>query len=213
MTELQHSQEKQAALMKNLMRTLMRAVDLHDPNCAGHSERTAQVAVAIGRELRLDDKVLEQLELAASLANVGKLFVPKELLTKMEPLTPEEHEILKQHVIRSGEILSGLEFDGPVLDIISQKHEYPDGSGYPHGLRGEQMLPEGKILAAANAFVAMVSARAYRPGMDMKAALDILLKESDGKYDRHIVAALFHVAENRPEWIGWAKPAKPGDAA
>lgn len=207
MTEVQRAQQKHADLMKNLVRTLMRAVDLHDPYCAGHSERTAQVAVAIGRELHFDDKALEQLELAASLANIGKLFVPAEILTKVEPLSEQEMSTLKLHVQHARDILGGLEFEGPVVEIISQKHEHMDGSGYPNGLRGDQMLVESRILAVANTFVAMVSARAYRMGLTVEEALNNLLAPGNAdKYDRHVVAALFHVAENRAEWISWREP-------
>lgn len=208
MTDIQRSQRKQAALMKSLVHTLMQAVDLHDPHCAQHSERTSQVAVAIGRELRLPPAALDQLELAANLANVGKLFVPREILTKTEALTGEEEKLLRRHVQYAQDILGKLEFDGPVLQIISQKHEHPDGSGYPAGLRGDQMLTEGKILSVANAFVAMISARAYRSGMNVEEVLNQLLEQSqNNRYDRHVVAALFHVAENRGEWVEWAMPA------
>ncbi len=207
MTETQRTQEKHDELMKNLVRTLMRTVDQHDPYCAGHSERTAQVAVAIGRELNLDDDALDQLELAASLANVGKLLIPKEILTKTAPLSEQEVNTLRQHVQSARDILGGLDFEGPVMEIIFQKHEHIDGSGYPRGLRGDQMLPEGRILAVANTFVAMVSARAYRPGLPVKDALNNLLAPgSSEQYDRHVIAALFHVAENRPEWISWREP-------
>ena len=207
MTEVQRAQQKHAELMKNLVRTLMRAVDLHDPYCAGHSERTAQVAVAIGRELHFDDKALEQLELAASLANIGKLFVPAAILTKVEPLSAQEMSTLKLHVQHARSILGGLDFEGPIVEIISQKHELMDGSGYPNGLRGDQMLAESRILAVANTFVAMVSARAYRMGLTVEEALNNLLAPGNSdKYDRHVVAALFHVSENRPEWISWREP-------
>jgi len=207
MTETQRTQEKHDELMKNLVCTLMRTVDQHDPYCAGHSERTAQVAVAIGRELNLDNDALEQLELAASLANVGKLLIPKEILTKTEPLSEQEMNTLKQHVQHARDILGGLDFEGPVLEIILQKHEHMDGSGYPRGLRGDQMLLEGRILAVANTFVAMVSARAYRLGLPVEEVLNNLLAPSNANlYDRHVVAALFHVAENRPEWISWREP-------
>lgn len=207
-TALQEEQQRQDALLRHLIRTLMRAVDKHDPHCANHSERTAQVAVAIGKAMGLGEADIETLEMAGQLANVGKLYVPKTILVKTDPLTDVEHKALQQHVHHALEILSGLAFEGRVLDTIAQKHECLDGSGYPKGLREPEMLQTGKILAVANAFVAMISARAYRPGMSLEQALDLLLQDSKTRYDRHVVAALFHVAENRGDWTDWATPAK-----
>lgn len=91
----------------------------------------------------------------------------------------------------------------PVLATIAHRDEHIDGSGFPKGIRGEEIPLTAKILAVANAFVALVSSRAYREGLNVDKALDILLDEAKTKYDRHVVAALFHVAENRPNWIEW----------
>lgn len=198
-TALHESERKRADLLRQLIRALMRAVDKHDPHSADHSSRTAAVAVAIGRELGVPPVDLQALDLAANLANVGKIFVPKEILTKTVALTEAEQETLKQHVQYARDILSTLEFEGPVLETIWQKQELMDGSGYPRGLRGEEILLTARILAVANAFVALVSPRAYRDAVAIEQALDQLLSESKDKYDRHVVAALFHLAENRRE--------------
>jgi PAS domain S-box-containing protein len=198
-TALHESERKRALLLRQLIAALMRAVDKYDPYSANHSSRTAAVAVAIGRELSLSATDLQALDLAANLANIGKILVPKEILTKSDALTDAEHDALKQHVQYSRDILSSLEFEGPVLETISQKQELMDGSGYPLGLRGEGILLTARILAVANAFVALVSPRAYRDAVPIEAALDKLLAESKDKYDRHVVAALFHLAENRSE--------------
>lgn len=198
-TALHESERKRALLLRQLITALMRAVDKHDPHSANHSSRTAAVAVAIGRELDLSATDLQALDLAANLANIGKIFVSKEILTKSGALTDAEQETLKQHVQYSRDILSSLEFEGPVLETIGQKQELMDGSGYPRGLRGEDILLTARILAVANAFVALVSPRAYRDAVPIEAALDKLLAESKDKYDRHVVAALFHIAENRSE--------------
>ena len=196
-TALHESEHKRATLLRQLIAALMRAVDKHDPYSANHSSRTAAVAVAIGEELGLSMTDIQALDLAANLANIGKIFIPKEVLTKSGALSDAEHDILKQHVQYALDILSSLEFEGPVLETIGQKQELMDGSGYPRGLRGEGILLTARILAVANAFVALVSPRAYRDAVSIPAALDQLLAESKDKYDRHVVAALFHLAENR----------------
>ncbi|WJW76160.1 HD domain-containing phosphohydrolase [Thiohalobacter sp. IOR34] len=200
-TELQNAERRRERLLQQLIQALMRAVDKHDPWSADHSSRTALVATAIGREMALDEPRLRALELAANLANVGKIFVPKAILTKTGPLSAEEQARLRQHVQYALDILSSLEFEGPVLETIAQKQEHIDGSGYPQGLKEEQILLTARILAVANAFVALVSPRAYREGLDVESALDRLLAEAGSKYDRQVVAALFHVIENRGDWL------------
>jgi len=199
-------QAKRQGLMKHLVAALSSIVDLHDPYCAGHSMRTAQVAAALARELGFDEATQGALEMAARLANVGKIFLPRELLTKSEALDPAEQVLVHSHVQHTLGLLKGIDFEGPVLEIIAQKSEHLDGSGYPAGLKEAELLMPSRVLAVANAFVAMVSARAYRPGVSMQETLDKLLAEAGQKYDRHVVAALFHVAENRPEWISWSLP-------
>lgn len=199
-TELEEAQQKRAALLQQLIKALMQAVDKHDPYSANHSSRVSAVATHIGQAMQLDDADLQALEMAANLANVGKIFIPKETLTKSGELTPEEQALLQKHVDYSLEILSNLEFDGPVLDIIGQKQEHIDGSGYPQGLSGEAILLPARILAVANSFVALVSPRAYRDGIDTQTALDRLLADAGSKYDRQVIAALFHISENMPDW-------------
>jgi HD-GYP domain-containing protein (c-di-GMP phosphodiesterase class II) len=141
--------------------------------------------------------------MAALLANIGKLYIPAEVLTNMEPLTPAEELMLRENINYSVEILKDLEFDGPVIEFVQQKNECLDGSGYPNGVSGDAIFQESRILSVANAFVAMTSSRAYRPGMPVKEVLDILLSEADSRYDRHVIAALFHVAENHSDWVSW----------
>jgi HD-GYP domain-containing protein (c-di-GMP phosphodiesterase class II) len=153
--------------------------------------------------MELPKERIDILSMAALLANIGKLYIPAEVLTNMEPLTPAEELMLRENVNYSVEILKDLEFDGPVIEFVQQKNECLDGSGYPNGVSGDAIFQESRILSVANAFVAMTSSRAYRPGMPVKEVLDILLSEADSRYDRHVIAALFHVAENHSDWVSW----------
>ncbi len=202
-SELKQEQEKREQLGRGIIGTLVKAVDLHDPFCINHSERTREVAREIGEEMGLSPEQQESLEMASLLANIGKLFVPKEILTKMQPLSDDESIELKKHIGYTVKILAGLSFNGPVVDIISQKNERLDGSGYPKGLSGEDIMLESRILAVANAFVAMASSRAYREGRKVREVVDILVKQSESLYDRQVVAALFHIAENKANWETW----------
>lgn len=202
-SELKQEQEKREQLGQGIIRTLVKAVDMHDPFCVNHSERTREVAMEVAKEMSLNEAQLESLEMASLLANIGKLFVPKEILIKMEALTDDESNQLKKHIEYAVDILSGLSFQGPVVDIISQKNERLDGSGYPKGLKENDIMLESRILAVANAFVAMASSRAYREGRNVKEVMNILLEQSESLYDRHVIAALFHISENKADWKTW----------
>ncbi len=202
-TELKDAQGRHNRLMGGIIATLAQAIDKHDPHCVHHSERTREVAVAIARAMGLEKERIDALAMAALLANIGKLYIPAETLTNMDPLTEEEELMLRKNINYSVEILKDLEFDSPVIEFVQQKNESLDGSGYPHGLSGEAIHQESRILSVANAFVAMTSSRAYRSGKPIKDVLEVLMAETDSRYDRHVVAALFHIAENHSDWINW----------
>lgn len=202
-TELKQAEERRAQQLRSLVATLMHVVDLHDPHSGHHTERLVEVANAVGETLGLSPPDAQVLDMAASLANLGKIFVPREILTKVEPLTEAEQDLVRRHVQYGVDILSDLEFEGPVLLTIAQKQEHLDGSGYPKGLQGDEILLTARILAVANAFVALVSARAYRRGLSVEQALDRLMAEADRTFDRRVVAALYHTAENRRDWSTW----------
>jgi len=209
-TELQRAQTRHAALLRNLVSTLVHVVDLHDPYSAFHSQRLAEVAGAIGREMGLNRDELETLGLAAMLANVGKITMPRELLMKTGPLTPDDEAALRAHVETGLDLLAKLDFEGPVLATIAQKQEHLDGSGYPRRLTAEQMTMPGRILSVANAFVALVSPRAFRQAMPVREAVDRLMRDADTLYDRRVLAALFHIAENlQASWSHWNEEPQP----
>ncbi len=202
-TRLKDAQGRHNRLMNGIISTLAQVIDKHDPHCAHHSERTREVAVAIAQAMGLPKDRIESLAMAALLANIGKLSIPAEMLTNVEPLNEEQELILRKNINYSVEILKDLEFDGPVIDFVQQKNECLDGSGYPQGISGEAIYQESRVLSVANAFVAMTSSRAYRAGKPIKEVLDILISEADSRYDRHVIAALFHVAENHSDWVSW----------
>ncbi len=202
-TKLKDAQGRHNRLMDGIISTLAQVIDKHDPHCAHHSERTREVAVAIAQAMALPKERLDSLAMAALLANIGKLYIPAEMLTNIEPLNEEQELMLRKNISYSVEILKDLEFDGPVIDFVRQKNECLDGSGYPQGVSGEAIFQESRILSVANAFVAMTSSRAYRPGKPIKDVLDILISEAGSRYDRHVIAALFHVAENHSDWENW----------
>jgi len=202
-TELKDAQGKHYRLMDGIISTLAHVIDKHDPHCEHHSERTREVAIAIAEAMGLEKEKTDALAMAALLANIGKLYLPSAIPTSIEPLTEEESLMLRESTNYSVEILKDLEFDGPVIDFVQQKNEYLDGTGYPAGVVAEEIHQESRILSVANAFVAMTSSRAYREGMPINTVLEILISEADSHYDRQVIAALFHVAENHSDWMNW----------
>ena len=199
-TLLEETRHKKDRLGRQIVAALMRAIDLHDPYSANHSANTAAVARAIARAMEADPNTLATLEIAANLCNLGKISIPREVLTKTGALTEDELAITRQDTAYARDILSKIDFELPTLETIAQKHEYLDGSGYPEGLAGEAIILPARILAVANAFVAMISPRAYRDRLGVQEALGQLLAAADRRYDRQAVAALFHVAENTIDW-------------
>ena len=195
-TSLKEDGKKKELLMDALVSSMMRSIDLYDPHSANHSSNTSVIATAVGRAMKLDEKTRSTLETAARLCNIGKLSIPRNLLIKTGTLTPEEETIIREEALYVEELLTGVPFEGPVVEIITGKNEWLDGSGYPGGLEGEQIILPARILAATNAFVAMISPRAYRDALTIKDALNQLLAQVDRQFDRQVVASIFHVAEN-----------------
>jgi PAS domain S-box-containing protein len=202
-TELEQVHRRNTDMLRRLVLTLVSAVDRHDPFSANHARRMTEVVDALARELGFTDQERSTLDLAASLANIGKILIPPDVLAKPGPLSAEEQQLLQKHVDYGLELLRGLQFEGPVTDIIAQKQERPDGAGYPRGLSGERITLAGQVLAVANAFVALLSARAWRRGLLVKDALDELMRSAGTQFDRRVLAALLHVAENRRDWSQW----------
>ena len=160
--------------------------------------------MAIAQEMELDEGEVRTIEIAANLLNLGKTLVPPEILTKTAALTAEEVEQVRDSILTSADLLQEVDFEGPVVDTIRQVQERLDGSGRPAGLSGEDILLSARILAVANAFVAMVSARAYRAGMSFDEVTGELTGQAGVTYDRRPVSALVNYVENRGGRETWA---------
>jgi HD-GYP domain-containing protein (c-di-GMP phosphodiesterase class II) len=129
------------------------------------------------------------LDIAANLAQIGKMAIPKEIVAKVGRLTDEENRIMQTHVRHALTILKDIDFDLPVLDTIAQSHERLDGSGYPQGLSGDQLRLEARILAICDVFCARIEERSYRSSLEPEQAL-VVLEQNSNKYDADIVAEL-----------------------
>jgi PAS domain S-box-containing protein/putative nucleotidyltransferase with HDIG domain len=168
-------------------------VEMRDPYTAGHERRVTRLAEAIGRELELDERRLEALRLAGSVHDIGKIAVPAEILSKPGALHDFEFSLVRCHPGVGADILRSIEFEQPVADIVLQHHERLDGSGYPDGRRGEEMLLEARIIAVADVVEAMASHRPYRPSLGIGAALAEVRDGAGTRYDQAAVDACVRV--------------------
>ncbi len=175
--------------MDQTVGALAAALEMRDPYTAGHQRRVAEMAVAIGRRLGLDEKRLRGLLLAGMVHDIGKISVPADILSKPGQLTEIELAIVRGHCATGRDILAGIDFPWPVAEIAGQHHERLDGSGYPLGLAGDDILLESRILAVADVVEAMSSHRPYRPAMGIAAAREEIRARRGQLYDPAAVDA------------------------
>lgn len=190
----------QEALRKSLESTIQAVaatVEMRDPYTAGHQRRVSQLAQAIAQEMHLPDDHIYALGLAASIHDLGKIRTPAELLSKPGRLTPLEFGIIKKHPQTGYDILKGIAFPWPIADWIRQHHERLDGSGYPQGLKGSEILLEARILAVADVLESMSSHRPYRPGFGLDAALEEITRHRGITYDAAVVDACLRLFRER----------------
>ncbi len=185
--QLQESTNLAKRLFHQTVNSLMYALEKRDPYTAGHQQRVSILAVAIARDLGVDDTMLEGIMVAGNLHDLGKIYVPSEFLTKPGRLNDEEFGVIRLHPMMGFEILRDIEFPWPVASIVLQHHELLDGSGYPYGLSEDEVRFEARILAVADVVEAMATQRPYRisPGVDK--ALEEIGLQRGKKYDERVV--------------------------
>lgn len=193
-TKQVEAQERGSRMVQQTIHALVRAIEASDPFLGGHSRIMGQIAVQIAKTLDLPSRDVATVEAAAALSQIGKMFVPREVLTKPGVLTPEEKRTMEQHVEFAHEVLKDIEFELPVLEAVYRMHERLDGKGYPKGLSGDDIGMASRVLAVANAFTAMARPRSYRAAIPVQQALSFLMQGSS-EYDPAVVEALRRVLE------------------
>jgi hypothetical protein len=193
--QAQHEERLRQA-MSATVQALADTTELPDPYPAGHQWWVAQLAEEIGRRMGLPEERVAGLYLASIIHDIGQICVPAEILGHPGKLSPLEYAMVQQHVVTAHELLKGIEFPWPVADIVGQHHERYDGSGYPAGLVGDQMLLESRILAVCKVVEAIWSHRPYRAGLGMDAALNELGDGRGTRYDPLVVDACVGVLRN-----------------
>lgn len=199
--EFERMRQRSLDILEQTVMALARSIEKRDPYLDGHQKRVAQLATAIAREMGLAGNNLEGLRLAALVHDVGNIQVPADILCKSGSLLDAERSIVKQHPQAGAEILADIPFPWPIAEIIRQHHERLDGSGYPHGLKGDEILPEARILAVADVIEAMTAHRPYRPAIPLDNAKAELNGGRGSRYDAATVDACLRVLESGADLI------------
>ena len=191
---LAESRKHVVDVMSATVTAMVTAIGVRDPHTAEHGHRVAAIAVAIGREIGWDENRLHGMRLAALVHDIGNIAIPSETLTKSTRLSPAEYMLVKEHPETGYQILKDIPFASPVAAIVRQHHERLDGSGYPLGIKEDQILLEARVLAVADMVEAMASDRPYRRAWGLEYALRQIQSEAGTLLDAEVVricSALF----------------------
>jgi len=185
-TDFRGIQKKLEKALDNTIETMSKIVDTRDPYTSGHQSRVSQLATRISLELNLSPEKVKAIKIAALIHDIGKIGIPSEILTKPNKLTDIEFSLIKTHSQIGYDILKDIDFPYPVAPIILQHHERINGSGYPNGLKGDEILLEAKIVGVADVVEAMSSHRPYRAALGVDVALDEIVKNKGILYDSEV---------------------------
>jgi PAS domain S-box-containing protein/putative nucleotidyltransferase with HDIG domain len=187
--EVKQSTQQLIRAMEDTIQAMAMIVEMRDPYTAGHQRRVTQLACAIAQEIGLSPDQITGLRLAGTIHDIGKVRVPAEILTNPDGLSDAEYTIIKMHPVLGHEILKTIDLPWPIAKIIHQHHERMDGSGYPLGLSGKDIIIEAKILAVADVVEAITSHRPYRPAHGIDRALEEISRNKGKLYDPDVVDA------------------------
>jgi putative nucleotidyltransferase with HDIG domain len=195
--EKEQTQERLASALRSTIEAMSRTMEWRDPYTAGHQKRVALISVAIARKLGMPEDAAQALYMAAMVHDIGKVSVPAEILTKPTRLTDLEMQMVQGHVEAGYQILKDIPFPWPIADMVHQHHERLDGTGYPNGLKGDQICLEARILAVADTIEAMATHRPYRSARGLAAAMDEIRSEAGIKLDTKVVDAAFELMDEQ----------------
>ena len=188
-TERKLAQEELRRSMERTVEAVASTVEARDPYTAGHEERVAALAVAIARDIDLTEPQIDGIKFAGIVHDVGKVRIPAEILTKPGRLFREEIDLIKTHARAGYDILKDVQLPWPVATIVLQHHERIDGSGYPNGTKGDELLIESKIVTVADVVESMSYPRPYRMALGLDAALAEIQRGRGQWYDSAVVDA------------------------
>lgn len=181
------------------VRTLADTIGLKEAYTPAHQHNVSHITRCIGQILHLDTDLVDGARIGALLHDFGIIRIPSEILNKPGKLTDQEFEIMKQHPVHGYQILKNIDFPWPVGRMVLQHHERLDGSGYPGGITGSDIILEARIIAVADVIDSMISDRPYRKALPVETALDELKKHKGVKYDAAVVDAAVDLYTNMRE--------------
>jgi PAS domain S-box-containing protein len=193
---LEKNQQQLTQLQDNLedtVRAIATIVEMRDPYTSGHQVKVADLAAAIAKQMGLPDEQVHAIHLAGVVHDLGKIQIPAEILSKPGKISDAEFALIKAHPQAGYDILKGINFPWPIAQIVLQHHERMDGSGYPQGLKGDQILLEARILGVADVVEAMSSHRPYRAGLGIEVALAEIIRQRGSHFDQQVVDACLAV--------------------
>ena len=195
--ELELNLGKMRRMLMQTVDSLAAALETRDPYTAGHQKKVACLATAIAKEMGLSADKVEGVHVAGTLHDIGKIFVPSEILSKPGKISEIEYKLVQSHSQAGYEIIKNIEFPWPIAEIVLQHHERINGSGYPQGLTGENILMEAKILAVADVVEAIASHRPYRPALGIDVGLEEITKNKCILYEPEVVDACLILFKER----------------
>lgn len=192
-TALRESRDQMKQALLNSIMAVWKTVEARDPYTAGHQKSVADLSVLIAKELELEEEHIENILLGASIHDIGKIQVPAEVLTKPSRLSELEFKLIQAHPKNGYEIINDIDFPSEVKNIVLQHHERLDGSGYPQGLRGDEIDLGARIVAVADIIDAISTDRPYRPAKGLDAAMTEIRRQSGVTLDADVVDACLKV--------------------
>ena len=203
--ELLKSYKKLHNSLMSTVNTMASTFEIRDPYTTGHQQRVAKLACAIAEKMRLDEKQIEGIRIAGLLHDIGKIGIPAEILNKPARLTKDEFNFIKNHPQIAYDVLKKIDFPWPVAQMVLQHHEKLDGSGYPQGLSGKNILIEARILTVSDIVEAMSAHRPYRPALKLKIIFDEITINRNRLFDPNVVDACLILFKNQKFKHDWNK--------
>jgi putative nucleotidyltransferase with HDIG domain len=185
------------ASLEGTINAIAKSVEARDPYTAGHQLRVAELAAAIAREMGFEENQIKGIHMGASIHDIGKINLPAEILSKPSKLTDIGYRLIQAHPQVGYDILRDIDFPWPVADIAHQHHERLDGSGYPQGLKGEEICLEARVVAVADVVEAISSHRPYRPALGIGVALDEIETNRGKLYDPAVADACLKLFKDK----------------
>lgn len=205
---LKESEEKLKATLLESITAIAATVELRDPYTAGHQLRVAEIASAIAGELGWSEQQIEGLYLAGVVHDVGKIYIPAEILSKPGKLSEIEFNLIRQHPQAGYDILKGIDFPWPIAQFVLQHHERQNGSGYPEGLTADEISPEAQILIVADVIEAIASHRPYRPALGIEVALHEIEEHRGILFDPEVADAALRLFREKGYQVDFSLFAK-----